>query len=249
MKTVLITGSSEGIGFALAKTFAAKGYRILLNARNKEKLAEAAAFLNETYKAQTVCIPLDLTQDHAAEELFRLCKEYPVDVLINNAGSGFTGVSWQQDIQKEEDMIRLNVIAMMSLSKLFLKEMTERGAGIIINVASTGAFQPGPYIAGYYASKAFVLNYTRAIEREAKKQGVKVYCLCPGPVRTGFYEKGKGHCPSYAMSPEDVAEYMYDHLGKKRCVVVPGMINRIARIFPSALKTRFVERKKEKEIR
>ncbi|MBQ9047168.1 MAG: SDR family NAD(P)-dependent oxidoreductase [Solobacterium sp.] len=244
-KTAVITGGSEGIGFALAECFARDGYDIVLCARNEEKLQRAAAKL-QAYGTQVRTIALDLTAENAPEELFARCPD--ADVLVNNAGTGANGLLWQVPQEVSRQITKLNIEVPLALMKLYLKRMCERGAGEIINLGSTGAFQPGPYIAEYYASKSYILSISQAADLEAKQYGVRVYCFSPGPTATAFYAKTGGHMPSFAMSAEEAARYMYAHRGGK-CVVVPGLINRLARLAPQGMRSRFVMASKKKHLK
>jgi len=248
MKTVLITGGSEGIGYALAELFVRDGYDVILAARNMMKLLHARERLQEISKVARIdVISIDLSVSGSAMRLYQQVRDRKIDVLVNNAGSGLTGRSWKLPIETEEQMIGLNDTALVSLTKLCLRDMTARKEGVILNVASTGAFQPGPYIAGYYASKAFVLSYSRAVREEAKPYGVSVSCLCPGPVDTGFYGKSGGKKPAYIMSPEKCAAYAYQRMGKK-AVIVPGLLNRMLMIVPESWKMKAVMRMKGKNL-
>ncbi len=223
MSMILITGASEGIGYAFAQYYAKRKHSLILCARHEEKLRKAKDALTKMYGVEVLTVPADLSDAGEVRRLYAFCADKHVDVLVNNAGCGYTGTSWKQEIEAEEKMIDLNIKALMTLSKLFLKEMTERRSGTIINIGSTGAFQPGPYIAGYFASKSFVVNYTEAIAHEAKKYNVHVHCFCPGSTKTGFFAKGKGHCPKNAMSPEKTVEMMMQYVGGARCTILCGL--------------------------
>lgn len=247
MKTVLITGGSEGIGFALAKCFAAEGYEVLLAARDPEKLKKAKAFLESRYHVRAGIFCCDLSDPSEAERLHDMTNDRNIDVLVNNAGCGYTGRLWDISGKKEKEMIQLNISAVTILMRLFLKDMTRRRKGIILNVASTGAFQPGPYTALYYASKAYVVSISRAAAAEAAPYGVKVSCLCPGPVNTAFYDKAGGRTPFYAMDADACASYAFRRLGKE--IIVPGLLSRAALRMPEPVRIRFVERKKRGEIK
>ena len=159
-----------------------------------------------------------------------------VDVLINNAGFGMVGAAHTLDMEKEEQMLQLLVVTPTQLCKCCLRDMYKRGSGKILNVASVGAFQPGPYTASYYASKSYLYQYSQAIRLEAKKQGVQVCTLCPGSTRTHFFEKTGAKTPIWAMSPERVAKEAWEGLNADKAVVVPGMINRLLRLVPAQIK-------------
>lgn len=249
MSTVLITGGSSGIGLELAKCYAADGADLILCARNEERLCRARDEIMLRYQVNAEVIAADLSKPGSAEQLYEQVKARSVDVLINNAGIGFAGKSWELSVEKEEEMVRLNTASLMSLCKLFLKDFIQRGSGTIINVASTGAFQAGPYIAGYYASKAFVLNYSKALYEEAKPYGIHICCVCPGPVDTDFYEKSGGKKPKLIMSAEKTAKTAYREIQKSRKVIVPGIVNRAALIFPEPVRVSFVKRSKLKNLK
>lgn len=244
MPTGLITGGSEGIGKAFAEYYAEKGYDLILVARNMTKLIDAKAELENTYDIRTDIISEDLSREGSATELYEKLKGRTIDVLINNAGIGYTGKSWEIPVEQEESMIGVNVTAMMSLCKYILHDQVQRGEGLIINVASTGAFQPGPYIAGYYASKSFVLSYTRAVHEEAAPYGVQVCALCPGPVDTAFYEKSGGKMSRFHMSPQKTVRYCMKHTGQT--VIVPGFFNRAVRFVPVRVRIFFLKHMKKK---
>lgn len=244
MSTVLITGGSEGIGKAFACYFAEKEYDLILVARNMPRLIDVKADLENRYHTNVRLIPEDLSEKNAAADLYGKLQGKEIDVFINNAGFGATGKSWEIPVEQEEDMIAVNVTAMMSLCKYILRDQLMRGKGLIINVSSTGAFQPGPYIAGYYASKAFVLSYTRAVHEEVKDSGVQVCALCPGPTDTAFYQKSGGKMSRFHMTPEKVVRYCMKHTG--RTVIIPGLINRMMRLVPVRIRIFFLKHMKKK---
>lgn len=241
MKKVLITGGSEGIGFAIAERYAKEKYDIILVARNQNKLEQARALLLK-YGVAVFIYQMDLSLDGSGELLFvQLQKDHhEVDILVNNAGVGYAGYSYEIPIRKDEDLIRLNCISLMTLTKQLIIEMKRKNSGMIINVASTGAFQAGPLIASYYASKAFVLSYTKAIAYELKDTDVIVHALCPGPTDTAFYEKSRGIKPPYMMSKESVAAYLFRHQFSKRVVLIPGWMNRVLLWIPESMRIAFI---------
>ncbi|MEE3488723.1 MAG: SDR family oxidoreductase [Bulleidia sp.] len=248
-KTVLITGGNEGIGYELARCYARDHCRVLIAARNDEKLKHAAGMLKREYSADVHCFCIDLGKPGASRRLYDAVRkqDLQVDVLVNNAGIGFAGRSWEIPVEKEEALVMVNDVALMSLTKLFLKDMTERRNGMIINIASTGAFQPGPYIAAYYASKAFVLSYTKAVQKEAEEYGVKVICYCPGPVDTAFYEKSGGKKTIGAVSPERCAKDLYKQTGK-HAMIIPGFLNKAMLAVPAGIRTAFIQEMKKKNL-
>ena len=232
METVLITGASSGIGREFSKLFAEKGYRLVITARREKNLAE----LKKMYPENNVeVIPCDLGSEAGAEYLYNEVKKrsIKVDILINNAGFGLFGEFYETDIEKEKKMIDLNVKALVELSKYFLQEMLERNSGRILNVASIAAFQPGPYMSVYYASKAFVLSFSEALRNEVRNTGVCISVLCPGPVETEFEKsseltKSKLFSKLKPITAEKVAYAGYRGLMKNRAVIIPGFFNRAA---------------------
>lgn len=255
---VLITGGSEGIGFELAKLYAADGSDLILAARDPQKLAQAALRL-QGFSVSVETAAVDLSAPGSAERLYREIRAggRQVDVLVNAAGFGLAGRSWQIPAAEEERLVGVNDTALMILTKLYLRDMVAAGRGIILNFGSTGAFQPGPYIASYYASKSFVLSYTRAVACEAAGTGVKIHCFCPGPVDTGFYERSGGHKPGLAMSAAAAAKYAYARRNSRRTVLMPGILNHLALLLPSgwrmhavaAMKKRYLKTEEKKADR
>lgn len=187
-KTVLITGASGGIGLEFAKIFASKGDNVILVARNEDKLLKIKKYLEDTYHIFAVVYPSDLTSSEAAKELFEnICADgYKVDYLINNAGFGDNRAFLHADWKTHENIVKLNVLALMELCYLFGRGMYNRGSGKILNVASVAAFSAGPYMSVYFASKAFVLSFSEALAEEFRHRNVTVTCLCPGPTESNF---------------------------------------------------------------
>lgn len=235
MKTVLITGGSEGIGLAMAKWYAKRGFAIIIAARNKDKLQQACHAL-QPYKVPVTLVSVDLTKRQQVYELTELCSE--VDVVIASAGIGGTGEALSRNMHDDEKMVELNCISVVNLLKLYGRKMKERGHGTLVTIASTGAFQPGPRIACYYATKAFVLSYTRALAEELKGTGVHVSCICPGPVKTGFYTKYGGKMPWTAQSPEQVATCLR-HV-ENRSLIISGWMNKVMLLVPSVIRMKAV---------
>lgn len=249
METVLITGGSEGIGYELARCYARAGFHVILVARTKDKLVHACRKLEKEFKIPTDSISCDLSVPGSAAKLYQNVKQKAeIDALINNAGFGSAGHAEEIAIDRDEAMIQLNDASMVTLSKLFAKDMKKRGSGTIINIGSTGAFQPGPYIAGYYATKSFAVSYSRALACELKDTGVRVLCPCPGPVDTAFYTKSNGKKPAGAASAEETAQWIFDHRNSSKTVFVQGFINHLAMIAPSGIKMKIVESMKLKNM-
>ena len=234
-KTALITGASAGIGLEFAKIFAKEKHDLVITARNKTKLNELADEIKTKNNVNVKVIAKDLSKQNAGEEIFDELKNENIvtDVLINNAGFGVFDNYWDVKLQDEKNMLQVNIMALTELTNLFAKDMVNRGGGKILNVASTAAFQPGPTMAGYYASKAFVLSYSQAIDFELRKKGVQVSTLCPGPTITEFqiranmedlnlFKKG------FTMSAEKVAQIGYYGLMKGKPVIIAGAMNKIS---------------------
>lgn len=247
MKTVLITGGSEGLGAALAEVYARQGYDLILNARHADRLTEVRWRLSGRYGVRVEVLPLDLARPGAAEQLYQQVRALHMDIriLVNNAGMGSAGISWETDVDKEEREVLLNDVALMSLTKLFLKDMVQQGCGQILNIGSTAAFQAGPYAACYYASKAFVVRYTEAVAREAKGTGVKVQCFCPGPVRTGFFAKAGSKARGPVLSASQAAEEAVRLSQSSRVILIPGMSSRLMLAAPQKLRVAVLARLKK----
>lgn len=249
MEYVLITGGTSGIGYALAEKFAKEQYHIVIAASNEQRLKETKEKLQKKYAVTVEIYQQDLAKIGGAEELYHKIKQdnIEIDILVNNAGYGLIGATEEADMQKDRGLMILNMISLTELCKLFLQDMYKRKRGKILNIASTGAFQPGPYTATYYASKSYVLSYSRAIRQEAKKKGVQICTLCPGTTDTEFFHKTGRDTPKGAMSPERTAEYAYGKLMRNKEVAVPGILNQFLRIIPVKIKIFFVALiKKEK---
>jgi short-subunit dehydrogenase len=233
-QTVLITGASGGIGYELAKLFARDHHKLVLVARSADKLAEVAAEL-QPHRITVKTVPLDLATPPAPKFLFDLMQseKIAVDILINNAGFGALGQFAQMPEEKILGQIQLNITALTQLTRLFLPPMLERRGGRIMNVASTAAFLPGPLMAVYYATKAYVLSFSEALANELENSGVTVTCLCPGPTHTGFAQRaGNDKSRMFkkigAMSAEAVALDGYRGVMEGRTLVISGVHNWIA---------------------
>jgi hypothetical protein len=184
----LVTGASAGLGAEFARLCAAGGYDVVLVARRAPRLAALAASLASTYSVKARPLVADLSSPAAPPEIFAQMSGTPVDLLINNAGFGVRGAYAETDWARESSLMQVNMVSLAHLTKLFLPEMLRRRSGRILNVASTAAFVPGPFMAVYYASKAFVLSFSEALSNEVEGTGVSVTVLCPGPTRTEFAE-------------------------------------------------------------
>ena len=229
--TALVTGASGGIGEDLARLFAADGHDLVLVARSRDKLARLAEELAGKHSISARVIVSDLARAEAPRELYDELQSsgVQVDALINNAGFGSYGLFAGTDLRRELDLLQVNVVALTHLTKLFLPAMLERRRGYVMNVASTASFQPGPLMAVYYASKAYVLNFSEALSNETEGTGVAVSALCPGPTDTGFIaaagmERSKLFDRAL-MDSRTVAEAGYRGLMAGKRVVIPGFMN------------------------
>lgn len=235
MNTVLITGASQGIGFAIAKLFAKDNYSLILVARDKENLKKAADGLRSEFNCTVETIAIDLSRYDAANEIVNQLKneKTDVDILVNNAGFGTYGEFVHANLENQRAQIQVNIMTLTLLTRLLLEPMVKRGHGKILNVASTAAFLPGPLMAVYYATKAYVLSFTQALSEELKGTGVTVTVLCPGPTKTGFsqragisstrlFDKSRN-----IMKAQDVALAGYKGLMSGKRMVIPGLFNRI----------------------
>jgi len=232
MATALITGASNGIGLELAKIHALKGDDLVLVARNKSKLDELKTELENHYKVKVYTIGKDLSAPHSAKEVYdeTTQQKIQIDYLINNAGFGDFGMFVETDWNKELQMINLNITTLTQFTKLYLQDMVKRRNGKIMNVASTAAFQSGPTMAVYFATKAYVLSFSEAIDNEVRDKGVTVTALCPGATESGFQAaaameernlvKGKK-----LPSSKEVAEYGYASMMKGKTVAIHGIMN------------------------
>ena len=243
-KVALITGASAGLGVEFARQLSKRGHALVLAARRKDRLE---ALAGELGNARAVAI--DLSKTDAAAKLMadvEASGEH-VELLVNNAGFGLIGRFAELDAKREREMIDLNAGALMDLCRAAAPQMIARKSGAILNVASTAAFQPGPKMAVYFATKAFVLSFTEALHEELKPHGIRVCCLCPGPTRTEFGEVagfgGNSMFDHVAMNAGAVVQAGLDGLDRNHAVVVPGWMNKIV-----AASTRFAPRRVVRKI-
>jgi short-subunit dehydrogenase len=231
--TVLITGASSGIGLELARLFAAHGHRLVLVARRQALLDGLADELRQQHQTPVTVLLADLADPQAPRQIVQTLADQGlhVDVLVNNAGFGLLGPHVQLDEQQQLDMVQVNITALVHLTRLLLPGMLERKRGGVLNVASTAAFQAGPGMAVYYASKAFVLSYTEALHEECRGTGLRICCLCPGPTDTDFVAvagmQGLGMFKFGAQSASDVARTGLNGFEAGRAVVVSGLKNKM----------------------
>ncbi len=231
-KTALVTGASGGIGYELASLLARNNYNLVLTARREDRLREIQSDFERRYDIQVTVIPKDLSRPEAPDEIYSQISAdgITVDVIINDAGFGNYGMFAETDWKKEARMLQLNVIALTHLTKLFLPGMLKRWSGKILNLASVAAFMPGPMMAVYYASKAYVLSFSEAIAYELRGTGVTVTVLCPGPTDTGFYkaaslEKSQLFRRLQVADARKVAEFGYHAMLAGKPVAVYGFLN------------------------
>jgi short-subunit dehydrogenase len=227
--TALITGASSGIGAELAKVLAAEGYSVCLVARDEHRLHSVASELSRAHGTRCTVIQADLSKPGSAEAIHQAVPD--VDVLINNAGFGVYGQFLSTDLQADIDAIEVNVSSVTRLTKLYLPGMIARRRGRIMNVASMGAVMPGPFLAVYYAAKAYVLSFTEALAVEVAGTGVTVTAFCPGATRTRFEAtaraEGSGLYRGRVMHPKAVAIIGYRGMMAGKPVVFAGLINRV----------------------
>jgi uncharacterized protein len=233
-ETALITGSSSGIGLHLAYEFARHGHPLVLVAPVAAELQIIASTLRDEYGVNVYVIAKDLEDPEAAhsiwEELHR--RRIVVDILVNNAGHGFRGRAWEIPIEQDLSTIRLNIEAVLRMTKPFLRAMVDRGSGRILNTASIAGFEPGPLLAVYHATKAFVLSWSEALAVELESTRVSVTALCPGATDTDFFPKAgmlgtKAFQGKNLMAPQDVARAGYEGLMAGKLFVVPGGMNKV----------------------
>jgi uncharacterized protein len=231
MKTVLITGASSGIGKETAFVFAKNNYNLVLAARRKDKLLEIKIEAEKKFGIKVEIIEADLSKQNSAEDLFKIVtdKKMNIDVLINNAGYGLGGNFIDTDLEKETDMLVLNMITLTKLSKLFAREMVKKNEGAIINLASTASFQPVPGMACYGATKSYVLNFTEAVAYELRKTNVKLIAICPGPTKSEFSKvAGVENSKMFRSTPTsvDLAEFIYNSMTTSKYYKIHGFKNR-----------------------
>lgn len=260
----LITGASSGIGRDMARYLYDLGYNLIIVARNKNGLEKLKKDLenskkridqeesnekNENKKSENrtmqeiLVIPKDLSIAEKCVELYEETKHISLDLLVNNAGFGVFGEFIETDLEKEIDLINTNITAVHVLTKLYLKDMIKQNKGHILNVASIAGMEPGPLMAAYYASKAYVIRLSRAINKELKKKKakVKISILCPGPVDTNFNNVAKVVFKAPSMSSEKVAKYGIDKALRGKLIIIPGFLNKSIRFFSKIIPDAILE--------
>lgn len=233
-KTALITGASGGLGLSFVNIFAREGYDLVIVARNSDRLEEIKKEIEKKYDNKVTVVAKDLCKSDCIAELYETTSKagISVDVLVNNAGFGDFGQFYQCDVSKQIRMVELNCISLMHLTRLYLPDMIARGGGNILNVDSIAAFQPGPLMSVYYATKSFVFSFSQALYRELKGTGVKVTALCPGPIKTNFENASDlGESGLFknlkVWDPDVVAEFGYKNMKKGKSFCVCGLLNKI----------------------
>lgn len=244
-KIALITGASSGIGRDMSKDLAKRGYNLILVSRDEQKLEELKKEFNEI---EVTVIAMDLSDSENCKKLYKEVKNKfgNIDILINNAGFGEFGLFTETNLEKEISLINTNITAVHILTKLFLQDMVHANKGNILNVASIAGFLPGPLMAAYYSSKAYVLRLSQSIREELKKQKskVKISVLCPGPVNTNFNNVAgvKFGLPSFTS--EYVAKYTIRRMLKNKFLIIPGTMIKLtafaSKIVPSIISSKFV---------
>jgi uncharacterized protein len=245
----VVTGASGGIGLEFAHVLAEKGYDLVLVARSEGKLQALAQELQGKHRIQVKVIALDLGQPQAAQDLYDTLQAQGIatDVLINNAGFATYGhFATETSLEQELQMIQLNIATLTHLTKLFVQPMVQRKRGRIVNVASTASFQPGPLMAVYYASKAYVLSFSEALAQELQGTGVTVTALCPGPTESGFQERAamtdSKLVQSGLMTARAVVEQGVAGMLAGKAIVVPGFSNKLGTLLPRLMPRGFVAR-------
>jgi len=225
----LITGASSGIGLDMARYLAEGKHELILVARDKEKLEE----IQESLNTKVTIIVADLSLEQKVKELFVLTRNQDIDILINNAGFGEFGIFFETELSKEMNMVDTNIKAVHILTKAFLKEMMKKDKGYILNVASSAAFQPGPLMSTYYATKSYIYHLTEAIHYELKKKksNVMISCLCPGPVDTNFNNVAGVKFKIKPLSSEYVARYAVDKMFEGKMLIIPGVKMKLSKFF------------------
>ena len=245
----LITGASSGIGYHLAQEFAAHGHSLVLVAPDEEELQSIADEISNEHGVPIDVIAVDL-RDPGSIERIEETADQSIEILVNNAGHGKRGNAWEISLEDDISMVKLNIVAVLRLTNLFLPTMVARGAGRLLNTASVAGFEPGPGYAVYSATKAFVLHYSESLATELKDTGVTVTALCPGPTDTDFFLKAdmletRSFQQANLMAPQDVAKAGYAAAMRGDRVIVPGAANKamvfMRRLIPESLQAKLNE--------
>ncbi|GGK25688.1 short-chain dehydrogenase [Yeosuana aromativorans] len=242
-KTALITGAASGLGYELSLLLAKDAYNLILIDVDAENLNKVKAEISQAYSCKIDVLVKDLSKPNVAIEIVEDLNDVVIDVLVNNAGFGLFGSFNNTDWDRELDMLYVHIITTTHLTKLLLEGMVQRGSGKILNISSLAAFQPGPLMSIYYASKSYLLSFSEAIANELRDTGVTVTVLCPGPTKTAFQEVVSENATDNKISfnmacPSEVAHYGYKAMQKGKTVAIPGLFNKFL-----ATIHRFVTRK------
>ncbi|MDT0643501.1 SDR family oxidoreductase [Zunongwangia sp. F363] len=252
-KTVLLTGATSGIGKALAHEFGKNGYDIIAVARNEKELENITSEIQNQHGVEVFTIVKDLAHDGAGQEVFNEAQKVDrtVNILVNDAGVGQRGNFVDIPFEKDQEIIHLNILALTQLTKLYMKEMVQRNEGKILQLGSVAGFQPGPLVAVYHATKAYVVSFSEALATELEDMGsdVSITCLCPGPTDTNFFSRADmentevvAHKDKLMQTPEEVAKGAYKALMNGERIYIPGAPNKvmtfIRRAIPKSLQSK-----------
>lgn len=247
----VITGASAGLGAEFARQLARKGYPLILIARRRERMEKLAQEL----KTHCEIIEADLSVEEECYRVFWQIEDKPVGIFINNAGFGICGEFAEISLQRELDLIDLNIRSMHLLAKLFLRKMVKSNSGYLLNVASSAGLMPaGPYMAAYYASKAYVASLTRAIAEELREKGSRVYvgCLCPGPVDTEFNQVANVEFALKGISAKECVRYALRQMIRRKVVIIPSLTMQLAmtfgRFLPTSIYVRLAAHQQKKKF-
>lgn len=254
-KTALVTGGASGLGFELALLLANDTFNLVLIDIDAEKLKDAKQEIESKFAVKVQIMAKDLSKVNISEEIIAELNGTPIDVLVNNAGFGVFGGFHEVDWQRQAQMLNLHVITTTHLTKLVLKNMVDRGSGRILNLSSLAAFQPGPLMSLYYATKGYILSFSEAIANELKGTGVTVTALCPGPTKTSFQQvvandSSENKITFNMAGAKEVAAYGYKAMMKGKPVAIPGTFNKflatLPRFIPRNMATNIVRKIQEK---
>ncbi|MEP3838948.1 MAG: SDR family oxidoreductase [Algibacter sp.] len=237
MKTALVTGAASGLGYELTLLLAKDAYNLILVDVNADSLSHFKSHLETNFKVKVVTLVKDLSLPNVAQDIMDAIDNKPIDALINNAGFGLFGSFTETDWERESSMLNLHIITTTHLTKLVLEGMIKRGSGKILNMSSLAAFQPGPLMSIYYASKSYMLSFSEAIANELKGTGVTVTALCPGPTKTAFQETVSENTSNNKIKfnmacPKQVALYGYKAMLKGKSYAIPGGFNKFLAALP-----------------
>lgn len=252
-RTAIVTGAASGLGFEFSNLLAKDSCDLILIDINESKLKEAKQKIEEIHPIRVSILICDLCKPKIAEYIYEQVKDKKIDVLINNAGYGLYGFFSETNWEIEESMINLHVLTLTHLTKLIIKDMVRNGSGKILNVSSMAAFQPGPLMSVYYATKAYILSFSEALANEVKGTGVTVTVLCPGQTKTNFENIAAknsnskvGSINRFTSDPVKVALYGYHAMQAGRSAAVPGIVNKfivlLVRIIPRLITVRLIRK-------